>query len=323
MSFSEYIKNELCLIEEEKENNKLAILAAFIKLSGNLVIRNSSLEIELRTENPNVAKYITKLCVEVLKTKPRFTYHRNMRLNKNPYYILSVNKEPLNVLKKLEIMDQDGRMNSAPSLTFVKNKEFLRCYLRGAFLANGSINDPYSKGGYHFEISTLDEEFALYLRKLINEYNLKAKVSKRRNAFIVYLKKGESISDFLRIINSLDGLMQFEDCRIAKDMDNNTNRIVNCDVANEMKRSALAEKQIDAIKVLIEKNLVENLDYKTRSIINYRLEKPEWALSDIANAYNKDNNDNMSKSSVRAILLKVISMAEESNRVSKSDSLED
>lgn len=323
MSFSEYIKNELCLIEEEKENNMLAILAAFIKLSGNLVIRNSSLEIELRTENPNVAKYITKLCVEVLKTEPRFTYHRNMRLNKNPYYILSVNKEPLNVLKKLEIMDQDGRMNSAPSLTFVKNKEFLRCYLRGAFLANGSINDPYSKGGYHFEISTLDEEFALYLRKLINEYNLKAKVSKRRNAFIVYLKKGESISDFLRIINSLDGLMQFEDCRIAKDMDNNTNRIVNCDVANEMKRSALAEKQIDAIKVLIGKNLVENLDYKTRSIINYRLEKPEWALSDIANAYNKDNKDNMSKSSVRAILLKVISMAEESNRVSKSDSLED
>ena len=141
--------------------------------------------------------------------------------------------------------------------------------------------------------------------------------------FLYCLKKGESISDFLRIINSLDGLMQFEDCRIAKDMDNNTNRIVNCDVANEMKRSALAEKQIDAIKVLIEKNLVENLDYKTRSIINYRLEKPEWALSDIANAYNKDNNDNMSKSSVRAILLKVISMAEESNRVSKSDSLED
>ena len=311
MSFSEYIKNELCLIEEEKENNKLAILAAFIKLSGNLAIRNSSLEIELRTENPNVAKYITKLCVEVLKTKPRFTYHRNMRLNKNPYYILSVNKEPLNVLKKLEIMDQDGRMNSAPSLTFVKNKEFLRCYLRGAFLANGSINDPYSKGGYHFEISTLDEEFALYLRKLINEYNLKAKISKRRNTFIVYLKKGESIGDFLRIINSLDGLMQFEDCRIAKDMLNNNNRVDNCDLANEMKRSALAQKQIIAINKLIKHDKIDSLDYKTREIINYRLENPEWALSDIANAYNEDNNDNMSKSSVRTILLKVIELSEE------------
>ena len=310
MSFSEYIKNELCSIEEEKENNKLAILAAFIKLSGNLVIRNSSLEIELRTENPNVAKYITKLSVDVLKTEPRFTYHRNMRLNKNPYYILSINKEPINILKKLEIMDEDGRMNSSPSLTFVKNKDFLRCYLRGAFIANGSINDPYSKGGYHFEISTLDEEFALYLKKLINEYNLKAKVSKRRNTFIVYLKKGESISDFLKIINSFEGLMQFEDCRIAKDMDNNTNRIVNCDFANEMKRSALAQKQIDAINILLKKDLVEGLDYKTRSIIQYRLDKPEWALSDIANAYNIDNNDNISKSSVRAILMKVMQLAE-------------
>ena len=312
MSFSEYIKNELCEIEEEKENNKLAILASFIKLSGNLVIRNSSLEIELRTENPNIAKYITKLCVEVLKTEPRFTYHRNMRLNKNPYYILSINKEPLNILKKLEIMDENGNMNSAPSLTFVKNKEFLRCYLRGAFIANGSINDPYSKGGYHFEISTLDEDFAMYLRKLINEYNLKAKVSKRRNAFIVYLKKGESIGDFLRIINSMDGLMQFEDCRIAKDMLNNNNRVDNCDLANEIKRNALAQKQIAAINILIEKNLIEGLDHKTREIINYRIENPEWALSDIANAYNEDNNDNISKSSVRTILLKVMQLAEDS-----------
>jgi len=313
MSFSEYIKNELCELEEEKENNKLAILASFIKLSGNLVIRNSSLEIELRTENPNIAKYITKLCLEVLKTEPRFTYHRNMRLNKNPYYILSINKDPLVVLKKLEIMDEEGRMNSAPSLTFVKNKEFLRCYLRGAFLANGSINDPYSKGGYHFEISTLDEEFALYLKKLINEYNLKAKISKRRNAFIVYLKKGESIGDFLRIINSMDGLMQFEDCRIAKDLLNNNNRVDNCDLANEIKRNALAQKQIAAIEILIKKDLIDGLDYKTRAIINYRMENPEWALSDIANAYNEDNNDNISKSSVRTILLKVIQLSEESN----------
>lgn len=311
MSFSEYIKNELCELIEENEHNKLAILASFIKLSGNLVIRNSSLEIELRTENPNVAKYITNLCIDVLKTEPRFTYHRNMRLNKNPYYILSINKDPINVLKKLEIMDEEGRMNSAPSSTFVTNKEFLRCYLRGAFIANGSINDPYSKGGYHFEISTLDEEFAIYLGKLINEYKLKAKVSKRRNAFIVYLKKGESIGDFLRIINSMDGLMQFEDCRIAKDMLNNNNRVDNCDLANEMKRSALAQKQIAAINKLLKKDLVEGLDYKSREIINYRLENPEWALSDIANAYNEDNNDNMSKSSVRNILMKIIQMAEE------------
>ena len=311
MSFSEFIKNELCEIVDDNENNKLAILASFIKLSGNLVIRNSSLEIELRTENPNIAKYITNLCIDVLKTEPRFTYHRNMRLNKNPYYILSINKDPINVLKKLEIMDEEGRMNSTPSLSFVKNKEFLRCYLRGAFIANGSINDPYSKGGYHFEISTLDEEFALYLRKLINEYNLKAKISKRRNTFIVYLKKGESIGDFLRIINSLDGLMQFEDCRIAKDMLNNNNRVDNCDLANEMKRSALAQKQITAINKLIKYDKIDSLDYKTREIINYRLENPEWALSDIANAYNEDNNDNMSKSSVRTILLKVIEVSEE------------
>jgi DNA-binding protein WhiA len=311
MSFSEYIKNELCELKEENENNKLAILASFIKLSGNLVIRNSSLEIELRTENPNIAKYITELSMDVLKTEPRFTYHRNMRLNKNPYYILSINKDPIGVLKRLEIMDNEGRMNSSPSLTFVKNKEFLRCYLRGAFIANGSINDPYSRGGYHFEISTLDEEFALYLRKLINEYDLKAKISKRRNTFIVYLKKGESIGDFLRIINSMDGLMQFEDCRISKDMINNTNRVDNCDLANEMKRSALAQKQIEAINVLIKKELIENLDFKTQKIIQYRIDNPEWALSDIANAYNEDNNDNMSKSSVRTILLKVIQLAED------------
>lgn len=311
MSFSEYIKNELCELKEENENNKLAILASFIKLSGNLVIRNSSLEIELRTENPNIARYITELSIDVLKTEPRFTYHRNMRLNKNPYYILSINKDPIGVLKRLEIMDNEGRMNSSPSLTFVKNKEFLRCYLRGAFIANGSINDPYSRGGYHFEISTLDEEFVLYLRKLINEYDLKAKISKRRNTFIVYLKKGESIGDFLRIINSMDGLMQFEDCRISKDMINNTNRVDNCDLANEMKRSALAQKQIEAINIIIKKELVENLDYKTQKIIQYRVDNPEWALSDIANAYNIDNDDNMSKSSVRTILLKVMQLAED------------
>ena len=78
-----------------------------------------------------------------------------------------------------------------------------------------------------------------------------------------------------------------------------------------MKRSALAQKQIAAINTLIEKNIIETLDYKSRSIINYRLENPEWALSDIANAYNLDNNDNISKSSVRTILLKVMQLAED------------
>ena len=105
--------------------------------------------------------------------------------------------------------------------------------------------------------------------------------------------------------------MQFEDCRISKDMINNTNRVDNCDLANEMKRSALAQKQIEAINVIIKRELVENLDYKTQKIIQYRIDNPEWALSDIANAYNIDNDDNMSKSSVRTILLKVMQLAEE------------
>ena len=105
-----------------------------------------------------------------------------------------------------------------------------RAYLRGAFLSSGSMSDPGKS--YHFEIVCNTLERAQYLRQLMQDFGLEARIVRRKKNIIVYLKEGDRIVDALNVMDAPVALMELENVRILKDMRNNVNRKVNCETAN-------------------------------------------------------------------------------------------
>lgn len=296
MSFTEDIKNEVSQIIDETYEEKLAMLAALVKINGTLGIASKGLEIRIRTENKNTANFIYIMFQEVFHIIPKITYSINSRFKKNEIYMVSTTNNPRRILQELEIMEENGQMNATPSKQLIASLDILKCYLRGAFLASGSINHPQS--GYHLEISCNEEDLAKYMAHLLNRYKLDAKVTKRRNKYITYLKKSENISDFLKLIKSNDGLMVFEDYRIHKDFVNSSNRALNCDIANSKKTADLFKKHKKIIDDLYKYSLFETLTPRQQKIIEIRLEHEELALTGLADAYNQLTGETISKSTI-------------------------
>jgi len=156
-----------------------------------------------------------------------------------------------------------------------------RSYLRGAFLAGGSVNNPETSR-YHLEIYTLYEDQNQGLVKLMNQFQLNARATQRRNGFIVYLKEAEKISDFLQIIGATASMLKFEDIRIVRDMRNSVNRLVNCENANINKTIKAAAKQVANIRYYQENFGLEKLPVKLKEIAELRLANPEVSLTELA-----------------------------------------
>ena len=113
----------------------------------------------------------------------------------------------------------------------IEKKCCKRSYLRGAFLAGGSVNNPETSS-YHLEIFSLYKEHNDAICELMNGFDLNSKTLERRKGYITYLKEAEKITEFLNIIGAHNALLRFEDIRIVRDMRNSVNRLVNCETAN-------------------------------------------------------------------------------------------
>lgn len=187
----------------------------------------------------------------------------------------------------------------------VKKNCCKRAYLRGAFMAGGSVNNPEGSS-YHLEISSMYEEHCKALVDLANEFQLNARFIERKKGFILYIKEGEKIIEFLSLIGAHQALFKFEDVRIMRDMRNSVNRIVNCETANLNKTIGAAVRQIDNIKLLQKEVGLENLPDKLREVAEIRLAHPDMNLKEVGELL----KGTVSKSGVNHRLRKIDELAE-------------
>ena len=145
-------------------------------------------------------------------------------------------------------------------------------------------------------MSVNEPEYASFIMELMNHYDLNAKMIKRRNKYVVYLKSAEKIGDFLRAIGASQSVMNFEMARIDRSMANTVNRWNNCDIANEVKAMSASTSQIEDIAYIIDKVGIEILDDKTRTVALLRLDNPELTLNELADAYVQKTGQTISKS---------------------------
>jgi DNA-binding protein WhiA len=277
LSFTAVIKKELTQLTRHPCCVK-AELAAFIKLGSTLSLKPPNLIIT--TENAAIARHIFKSVKHFFNLTPQLLVGRRMQLKKNRFYQLNITTNVFSNLKKLLL-----EPTKPFSPTEVKTKLFQnicckQAYLRGSFLATGSINKP-SSTSYHLELTTTYENHAKLLMELMQSFNLKPKLLARKKGFVTYLKEGDKIGDFLKIIGAHPSLFTFENIRIMKDMKNSVNRLMNCETANLNKTITSALRQKKEILLIREKLGLEKLPHHLHEVALLRLKHPELPLGQL------------------------------------------
>ncbi|MFB4164532.1 DNA-binding protein WhiA [Alteribacillus sp. JSM 102045] len=305
-SFAAMTKKELTQLETDDCCAK-AELAALIRMNGSISFGNKEMLLDVSTENAAIARRIYMLIKKVYKgTVVELMVRKKMRLKKNNVYLVRISEDARELLSDLSIMEDGYRFIRSISSDIIKMNCCKRAYLRGAFLAGGSVNHPETSS-YHLEIFSFYEEHNKALRDLLNEFHLPSKSLERKKGFILYIKESEKITEFLNVVGAHQALLYFEDVRIMKDMRNSVNRLVNCETANLNKTVGAALRQVENIQLVDNEIGLQNLPEKVREIAELRVKHQDVTLKELGEMV---PNGPVSKSGVNHRLRKIDQLAE-------------
>jgi len=295
MSFSTEVKTELASLTHLACCDK-AELSALFHIGGSVEIRSDGMHLVFQTTNNAVARKATKLIKEIYHADLTISTKKQTQFKKRDLFLLSIHEEADQMVDELSLFGKSGMFFRETNAALIEKDCCKRAYLRGAFLAGGSVNSP-DTSSYHMEIQTFSEDQALVLVELMKEFQLGGKVSKNKRGYIAYVKEAERIADFLRVVGATNGLFAFEDSRIKRDFKNSINRVINCDIANEKKAMDAAQKQLDQIDI-IEKHLHGQIPTSMKEAIFLRKTYPESTLFELSYASIEHYGDQISKSAL-------------------------
>ena len=289
MSFSSEIKQELSWQLPSARHCRLAEISAILSFCSHVEAGTEGPgNVRMHTENLAVArKYFT-----LLKKTFNINMNVSVRQNRKPHGNRSFEITALTDM-------------TAVRHVLIQNPCCRRAYIRGAFLASGSVSDP--EKGYHFEIVCADSARAEQLSAMLESFGIEAKITLRKHSYILYVKEGSQIADILNVMEAHVGLMKFENIRILKEMRNSVNRQVNCETANLNKTVSAAVKQIEDIQYIQSTIGFEKLPENLAEIARLRLEQPGMSLKELGQMLTPP----VGKSGVNHRLRKLSSIAEE------------
>lgn len=274
MSFSGQIKEELAQVISSPRHCQLAELAALVQFCGHIEEDGSLL---VQSENP----LVIRKCFTLLKKTFKIEAAAKNQMQTQNYRLFVTGEDAFRVLEALKICDTAGHlmMRHLTDPVLIKNSCCKRAYLRGCYMAVGSMSDPYKS--YHLELVCGLQAQAEQLLKILHDFSLDAKMIVRKKYYVVYMKEGENIADFLNITEAHKALMEFENTRIYKGMRNMVNRKVNCEAANITKTVNAATRQVEDIRLIREKMGLEGLPEPLRQMAYVRLENPQASLGEL------------------------------------------
>lgn len=278
MSFSSEVKEELSKINTFSKNNLLES-----ELVGYIYSANTN-------RDENQYEFITE---------NEFNIERIYKI----LFKLNINYEPE---MKRKVYVAKFQTNDIRKIEQINDEEEKKALIRGLFLGSGSINDPNKK--YHLEILLKENDISKYIKNLLKEANIKAKILEGKNT--LYIKEGEEISKLLAYIGAQKAVLKFEEIRVMRDIRNNINRVVNCETANLNKTVSAAVTQIEAINFLKKMKKFEELPENLIEIAELRIENPEMSLKELGECLEEP----IGKSGANHRLKKIIEIADEVKR---------
>ena len=303
MSFSVKVKSEILRLQSER-TEKISLLSSYIR--NNAVITENS--ILINTENMEISKYIFELFKELYNIFPIITVRKSFNFKKSMSYLLKIDSHLNLILKDLSLINEDGYFINIPREYIYTEDEDKMAYLRGVFLATGSINDPKTSR-YHLEFLIDDYDYSLFVCELLDYFNLNSKLIERNNGFMIYIKEAEKISDFLRIMKAYNAVLYFEDIKAYREHKNLVNRLNNCEQANVEKTINSALNQVSDIVLIENKIGIDALDEKLQTVCVYRKKYKEASLSELSNIISIETNNKVTKSGLNHRMRKIKEIA--------------
>jgi len=296
MSFASDTKSEMLTLKADK-CCKLAELSALLRMNGEINLSSDGLRIEFHTTNIQIARKVISSTKELYRIEVDIMSKKQMKLKKNDMYLVIIRNKASEIINELGLMNNTDNYQETIESTLIVKECCKRSYLRGAFLAAGSINSPKSSS-YHLEIHSGDEIHALALQELMTYFYLNSKVIKKKRGYITYIKESEKIADFLRVCGAINALFEFEDERIKRDFVNSITRVINMEIANQNKTLDAANKQLRSISVL--ENMVDptKLPKSMREAIILRKKFPESSLNEMSDMSEEVISKRVSKSAL-------------------------
>ena len=282
-SFATEVKNELARLSYEDACCRGAELAALLRMGATLTIgAGHTFGLNFTSKNAAVARKVLQLLKsegENLQTE--ITVRRSRQLNKNNSYTVRVvpSQKVNKLFTRIGFLHEDS-LNMENDRGILKKQCCRIAYLRGAFQGGGSVNRP--EAAYHLELVTGSFELGNLLYDLLRRMGFPAGFVDRKDAYIVYLKEGDAVIDFLGMVEADEAVESFEVARNVKEVREQVNRLVNCETANLQKAVDAAGRQLDLIRDLEARGKFPDLPPKVRAAAKLRLENPDATLQELA-----------------------------------------
>ena len=311
MSFSGEVKKELVGLVSPARHCQIAELAAILIFCATVrTTEDDDFQIVFRTEHIDVADKYLSLLKKIFRIRPELVRVEDTRRKKTDLYQIIVDdrETAVRILQAVRFLDERGCMADSVPISrqiILQRTCCKRAFIRGAFLAGGSISDPNTS--YHLEIVCTTEEQAVGVRDILEMLETDAKVVQRKKYRVVYVKDSQQISDLLGMMGASSCLLAFENIRIVRGVRGNVNRQVNCETANINKTATAAAKQIADIRLIQERIGLSNLPEALDEMANIRLQYPTATLSELG----KHLSSPVGKSGVNHRLRKISIIAED------------
>lgn len=292
MSYASETKNELARIEPEKKCCMLAEITGFMRFAGSVGLAGGGkFRLVMTTPNLAVVRHYKKLIKKYFDVDIEIevghseAFAKSLKGSKAKEYIIRIDPENNSemILREMGILMVREGMNAISDGIYdgiVRTKCCRKAYLRGAFLAAGTVNNP--ENSYHYEIKTSSEILAKDLKRLINTFvDINARIVKRKAGYGVYIKARDQIADVLAIMGASQQYFDYQDVIIRKDTVTTTRKIEQLDLVNVDKAIRAAEKQITDIRKVEEKRGLDCLSPKLREVAEARLANPYLGIEEL------------------------------------------
>ena len=275
-------------------------------MAGSLGISSTGLTLSISTENAKIARHLYELLLDLYQVKSEIRHHQKTNLRKNRVYTVFLDQKVEETLSDLHLADSFFGIEAGIDQAILSDDEASRSYLRGAFLASGSMREPDS-GKYQLEILSVYLDHAEDLADLMQRFLLDAKTIERKKGAVTYLQRAEDIMDFLIVIGAMEAMAEFESLKLMREARNDLNRANNAETANIARTVTASMKTINNIAKISDNIGIESLPVDLQEVAQLRIQHPDYSIQQLADSLSRP----LTKSGVNHRLRKINKIADE------------
>jgi len=293
MSFATEVKKELLRLEYNDEA-LMAFVTGIMQDSSSIIIKEGKMMLRVQSFMPSIIRFLVPFLKTKYDAQTETSYLDKTNINKKRIYCLEILDKVDEIIKDMSLSFFDSIKIDSPILKTDKAK---KAFVSGCFLSKGSISDP-RKSSYHLEILFRKQDNAYTVMEILGDNGIVTSNIQKKNQTLVYIKRSETISNFLAFIDAYSGVLEFEDLRIRRYMNNEVNRAMNCDISNYKKSLEYCNKQLQAIKYIKDRELDAKLSQRLKDAMKLREAYPDSTLSELSELSENILGKHLSKSGV-------------------------